>query len=154
MAERITRGAPAHSSAVAQKTARLRTDAGRRRAKAAAEHAVEVGDIAETTIIGDGAYLAPITARIVEYAIRLHQALIEDIFSKGGAGSFKQPLDGTRRTTVLVGEGSHRQTRPRQIVGDVLLDGAEPCSGQSAVLCLLGCGPSWGKTLQHDAAAQ
>ena len=54
---------------------RLRAHARRRRAVAAAKHAIEIGDVAEAAVVGDQADLLAGAARVDQPAVRAREAL-------------------------------------------------------------------------------
>src|SRR5215467_1622978 len=135
---------PKRSELSVHRLARLRADIRRRNAIAAAEHAIEIRDIAEAAIIRDRADLLAIAARIAEHAVGAREALRQNVFGEGGAFHLEQPLDEALRATVAGRERSHRKIASLKVSRDLLLDRGQSRRAQAATfrhVCSVARGP-------------
>src|SRR6267154_850865 len=113
---------------------RLRAQVRRRTAKAAAEGAVEVGQIAEPDLQGDCGDGLIGAARVGQQAMRAGEALLENEFGERGARLLEQSLDVTGSDSVPRGDETNGPFFIAEIVQDAVLDALEARRTDAAAL--------------------
>jgi hypothetical protein len=106
----------------------------RRGAEAAAEGAVEVGEIAEPDGKGDGAHGPLGKTEVAEHPPRAHEPLAEHQRRERDPFTLEQHMDVTWRHVLAARHGGHRQLRAVHMLEDVGLDRFQPRRAHATAL--------------------
>jgi hypothetical protein len=90
-----------------------------------AEHTIEIRQIAEADLEGDGTDRSFSLPRVTQQPMRACQALTENEFRKRSALVFEQPLDISRRDAMATGQTVDREHTAAEVLDDIVFDGAQ-----------------------------
>src|SRR6185437_9377306 len=93
---------------------------------AAAEYAIEIGDVGEASVVSDGTDLFVTEARIHQHPPGALETLHQHVFGESGACHLKGSLHEAWRAAVAGGERRYRQVGLIEISVNVLLDRKQP----------------------------